>query len=241
MSAKIGRNDRCHCGSGKKYKRCHLKLDAAALRPAPAVGAEEPPRPHSALSDIEQAVGLLGKVLKAGDEKQQEQVARLLARAASLKDYLSRKVDIDAATQALEPHRREFARFYEDKTALQARVEAVFAEDRFAPLRFTADDLQRAFDHAGSPLAVPTEKLAGHLRTCILHLADTQYRPWAAASLMVSLPDYVKAAQWMDGCLVMNCAYLTSNEHNEPNPFLWQMFVQGYQGWTAAKTARLGA
>lgn len=27
---KLGRNDRCHCGSGKKYKKCHLALDDAA-------------------------------------------------------------------------------------------------------------------------------------------------------------------------------------------------------------------
>ncbi|MFH0805233.1 MAG: SEC-C metal-binding domain-containing protein, partial [Patescibacteria group bacterium] len=24
---KLGRNDRCHCGSGKKYKRCHMDAD----------------------------------------------------------------------------------------------------------------------------------------------------------------------------------------------------------------------
>ncbi|MFK7991616.1 MAG: SEC-C metal-binding domain-containing protein [Sandaracinaceae bacterium] len=28
--AKLGRNDPCHCGSGDKYKKCHLKADAAA-------------------------------------------------------------------------------------------------------------------------------------------------------------------------------------------------------------------
>jgi len=27
---KIGRNDPCHCGSGEKYKRCHLPKDDAA-------------------------------------------------------------------------------------------------------------------------------------------------------------------------------------------------------------------
>ena len=26
---KIGRNDPCHCGSGKKYKNCHMKDDQA--------------------------------------------------------------------------------------------------------------------------------------------------------------------------------------------------------------------
>ena len=32
--AKIGRNDRCPCGSGKKYKQCCLAKDEAAERPA---------------------------------------------------------------------------------------------------------------------------------------------------------------------------------------------------------------
>lgn len=27
-----GRNDRCHCGSGEKYKRCHEEVDRAAWR-----------------------------------------------------------------------------------------------------------------------------------------------------------------------------------------------------------------
>lgn len=30
MSAKIGRNDPCHCGSGLKYKRCCCAKDEAA-------------------------------------------------------------------------------------------------------------------------------------------------------------------------------------------------------------------
>ncbi len=28
--SKIGRNDPCHCGSGQKYKKCHLPKDDAA-------------------------------------------------------------------------------------------------------------------------------------------------------------------------------------------------------------------
>ncbi len=41
---KIGRNDPCHCGSGQKYKKCHLPADDAAksaeLAAAAAVAAE---------------------------------------------------------------------------------------------------------------------------------------------------------------------------------------------------------
>ena len=32
---KPGRNNPCHCGSGKKYKKCHLAQDEAEARPKP--------------------------------------------------------------------------------------------------------------------------------------------------------------------------------------------------------------
>jgi len=32
MSITIGRNDPCHCGSGKKFKKCHLEKDEAKDR-----------------------------------------------------------------------------------------------------------------------------------------------------------------------------------------------------------------
>ena len=31
-----GRNEPCHCGSGRKYKQCHLEMDEAARRKARA-------------------------------------------------------------------------------------------------------------------------------------------------------------------------------------------------------------
>lgn len=32
MPITLGRNDDCHCGSGKKYKKCHLEKDETADR-----------------------------------------------------------------------------------------------------------------------------------------------------------------------------------------------------------------
>jgi hypothetical protein len=32
MAEDIGRNDPCHCGSGKKYKKCHLEKDEQSGR-----------------------------------------------------------------------------------------------------------------------------------------------------------------------------------------------------------------
>ena len=36
-----GRNEPCHCGSGKKYKQCHLDKDEAATREARAAALAE--------------------------------------------------------------------------------------------------------------------------------------------------------------------------------------------------------
>jgi preprotein translocase subunit SecA len=41
----LGRNDPCHCGSGKKYKNCHLGKDEEAARTARAKASETTPAP----------------------------------------------------------------------------------------------------------------------------------------------------------------------------------------------------
>lgn len=48
MSERPGRNDLCHCGSGSKYKKCHLEKDeaervAAAAKAAAAAPPAAPP------------------------------------------------------------------------------------------------------------------------------------------------------------------------------------------------------
>lgn len=48
MSATPGRNDPCHCGSGRKYKQCHLAADEAKERAARAKAAAEAPATESA-------------------------------------------------------------------------------------------------------------------------------------------------------------------------------------------------
>jgi hypothetical protein len=49
-TARPGRNEPCHCGSGRKYKLCCLEKDNAALTAANAkVGAEAAARPAEAV------------------------------------------------------------------------------------------------------------------------------------------------------------------------------------------------
>jgi hypothetical protein len=45
VSATPGRNDPCPCGSGKKYKQCHLAADEAKARAEREKVAAEAPQP----------------------------------------------------------------------------------------------------------------------------------------------------------------------------------------------------
>jgi hypothetical protein len=49
----LGRNDPCHCGSGRKYKHCCLDKDEATARAASADTAEaRSPNPETATSAV---------------------------------------------------------------------------------------------------------------------------------------------------------------------------------------------
>lgn len=57
MEGKLKRNDPCHCGSGRKYKHCHLPQEQQASppsnTPAPAAKAEFPPPEGDAPTSVE--------------------------------------------------------------------------------------------------------------------------------------------------------------------------------------------
>lgn len=52
---KLGRNSPCHCGSGRKYKRCHLTADRRVPTSRPSIAASTPQ------AGIEEKGSLLGK------------------------------------------------------------------------------------------------------------------------------------------------------------------------------------
>jgi hypothetical protein len=126
-----------------------------------------------------------------------------------------------------------------DERAYLARVRALFAEDRFAPLRFTAADIRRAFDSVGyPPNASPDDRVVQKLRAAILYLADKNRRLQLSMNLLLHLPHYVAAGQHLDGWLIQECAHTTIELAEESNPFLFEMFSRGYDAWADEQNAR---
>ena len=83
--AKIGRNDPCPCGSGKKYKQCCLAKDQAALRATRAAPPVE---------------SLTSQPALAGFFQESDDHADQLAEASNAVVDMVRAGDLDAAEQA---------------------------------------------------------------------------------------------------------------------------------------------
>jgi tetratricopeptide (TPR) repeat protein len=96
--AKIGRNDPCACGSGKKYKKCCMASDEAAARavqPA-AVPVRRPSganyfQEHGEPDELTEASNAVVDMVQAGNLNAAEQAAHdLLARFPDVHDGYDR-------------------------------------------------------------------------------------------------------------------------------------------------------
>ncbi len=138
----------------------------------------------------------------------------------------------------MEKHRAEFEELAADGNRFAAFAEAVFAEECFAPLRFTASDVQGAFDHVGHPgTLAPDEETVKVFRAAILHIADEGRRSKLSMRLLLRLPEFVAAGRYLEGWVLQWAALETAQCQDESNLFLFQMFSYGYDALAAEKRA----
>jgi hypothetical protein len=274
MSAKPGRNDLCYCGSGKKYKRCHLPIDEQARLSAitsapveraaelPGRGADEEPsleetspmanETAEAFSDSDEAAPEWGKAPgalkqlsqaykmanRSGLFKRDPELRRMFKENATLLTYAAHQQEIEAASEKLKPYHAEFDRLCQNAKAYERQSQALFAEETFAPFRFTAADLSRAFAEVGVPPLGDTSKKTGKLlRKALLFLATEERRNELAMRLLLLMPKYVEQGRHLDALVIESCAQMTAEEADAPNPFLGRMFLYGLEAWDAEQDA----
>jgi tetratricopeptide (TPR) repeat protein len=143
--AKIGRNDLCPCGSGKKYKKCCLASDEAAARaaemaamPAPSLASYVPE--HDELDELTEASNAVVDMVQAGDLDAAEQAAHeLLARFPDVHDGHDRLGMVyearDDHRQAADCYRRAINVIRDHPDTYDPAFEAVFQSliDRLEP------------------------------------------------------------------------------------------------------------
>src|SRR6202044_3973353 len=109
-------------------------------------------------------------------------------------EYMERQEEIQAAGAALENHREEFNKLLQDEQAYLNQARTLFAEDRFAPLRFTAEEIRRAFEHVGGPPNFSArDQAAKTLHEAIVFLAVKEKRTQLSMKMLKHIPHYVKA------------------------------------------------
>src|SRR5207249_8502405 len=121
------------------------------------------------------------------------ELRRIFKENKTLLTYLGRQQEIEAACAKLEPYEEEFQRLLNDDAASQSRSTMLFGEEPFAALRFTAADVEKAFQKIGFPPAIgATEKIHKVYRDALLFLCSKEHRNHLAMELLMRVPQYVK-------------------------------------------------
>jgi hypothetical protein len=230
----LDRNDPCHCGSGKKYKKCHLEADQRNRAPV----RESQPEPG--LEPMSYDPGKVATAIQRLSEQgpvQDRQAFRAILEEPVFQ-YVARREEIDAATAQLEAHRAEFEKLLADVPRYSDLVRSVFSEECFAPLRFSASDVQDAFDKVGYPAMMSRDdQTVERLRAAILHIADDKCRKDLSMRLLLQVPEFVAAGRYLEAWVIQLAIYETAEKAEESNGFLFCMFSHGYDAWAVNRKA----
>jgi hypothetical protein len=236
---KIGRNDPCWCGSGKKYKHCHMRQDESGRRSSLDTTESEPSSSATVPARVMQTRDLARQLLPQASPDKRQEIENLLTEMDEAIEFEDKRSQIETASQALEAHRAEFEALRTDWQAVADRAHGLFAEEPFAPMWFTVQDIQRAFETVGYPPHIELgERTAKAMADAILHIADKERRRRDYVRLVLLVPDYVSAGRFMDAWLIQYCAFLTVDTPKKSNPFLAEMFLHGFDEWAQQADAQ---
>ena len=194
----------------------------------------------SATAGLAQTASLLRELPRLLPKKDRAEIEQLLGPALSAVAYHERRDEIEAAAQKLEAYRDEFVALAKDVRAYLVQARTLFAEAPFAPLWFTVEDIQRAFDRVGD-LSYPANdpRIAKTLEAAILFLAGEDRRAELARRLMLHLPAFVAAGRHLDAWVIQDCACATVENAERSNPFLFEMFAHGFDAWHDRKSLQV--
>jgi hypothetical protein len=229
---KIGRNDPCPCGSGKKYKHCCLRKDRRrGIRSR--TGPEEAQSQGDPASTLAQVRRMAREVSRRGPTDQAQELNQILKEAEEWVAYDATRDEIEAAMETLEEHRSEFEAMIKGDEVVD-HTQRTFLDERFARWWFTAEDVYRAFEAVGYPEGpIEAQGNVELTEAALSYLVDEKQRTRLARQLLMLLPEYVNAGRYLDAWLIQYSAFQMTEAPERTNPFLFMMFYHGYQEWAA--------
>lgn len=155
--------------------------------------------------------------------------------APEIAAYMAVHDEIQAAAETLEAHSAEFDKLMADPVAALKRATRLFSEERFASLRPTPDDLERAFEAVGGLPTVadgPSSEDVPIMVAIARHLAgDGENRMRLGRQLLMALPETVDAGRYRDAWLIQHSAYCLFEDREGSNPFMFVMLQLAHRAW----------
>jgi hypothetical protein len=195
-------------------------------------GVQQPQGPADRLDRIRH---LAGQLMPHLPDDETRELRERLEKAEEIAAYSAMSDEIEAAGQILEAHRAEFEELMSDPVTAMDQAFQLFSEERFASMRFTPEDVHRAFEAVGYPSQFSREDREKGMETLIAatqYLVDDVERRFdLARQLLMALPEYVAAGRYLDGWLIQYSAYRMTEVPDEGNPFLLGMFTLAFEEW----------
>ena len=232
---KVGRNDPCPCGSGRKYKHCCLRQDQARRRQQREAAPSSLGGPTDVGSLLQQLRRLNRRARRSMSAAEAEELERQADEIESMAAYAVMQDEILDAMETLEEHGGDFERMMAHPASAIERALHLCEEDRFDDLRFTADDLGRAFEVVGYPAPGAhgmTDRDLDIITEAAVYLAgDEEDRLTRSRRLLMALPAYVAAGRYRDAWLLQHSAYRMVKEPEESEPFTFAMVTLALEAW----------
>jgi hypothetical protein len=218
-----GRNEPCHCGSGRKYKSCHWNEDRAAAR----LRADE----AGARRERLEALGA------PSDDEMRSMYLELTGRSVpgdrvpdgvreAMTDLWRQKQLSDAAREQLGPHREKLvARFEKDPAAFEAVAAALVSELDLGGFELTSANARKA-RRAFGPLPEASEDRREYTKKVVQHTLDADDRETFRDGLASFLPDLVEAERFDAAYVLETCADRAMDPESPACAFLEDVVVR---------------
>lgn len=218
-----GRNEPCHCGSGRKYKSCHWNEDRAAARVRADEDAlrRERLEAFGAPSDDDMRsmyLDLTGRSLPG------DRVPEGVREAMT--DLWRQKQLSDAAREKLGPHREKLAaRFDKDPAGFEALAASLIGELDLGGFELTSANARKARRACG-PLPETAEARRDYATQVAKLTLDGDDRETFRDGLASFLPDLIEAERFDEAYVLETCADRAMDPDSPACAFLEDVVVR---------------
>jgi len=149
--------------------------------------------------------------------------------------YNALRDQIDAAAKAMESHHGEFVKLAADPEKLFELARITFSDERFKPFRYTASEVEDAFENIGYPqtyTALPL-KFTDIAEAATWFLTNGDKRYDLAKQLLTLLPAMTAEKKFLEAHLILKTAYRMVSVPEKINFFLLEMFRYGMKAFDA--------